>query len=203
MAVSKDLSPEEKTWIHDLARAEVHPDAERLLGLGNSYHPERLIEESTVGFLEETRHLMEEFARVFNGYSSQGQKFSSVKIYSISQTAADFMLFRNQIKLNFIHSSHGVIQISFSKHQSNSTMLATNESRNQLLGDAHEIVARMGAFRNVDWFFENEKITPLQIAKFYFSEFVRSTRVGNEESSSNKVLLDQIKTLLEEKGLSL
>ena len=66
MATLKDLSPGQTGWIHDLARAEVHPEAERLLGLGSGLDPHQLVEESTVKFLMELREKFTEFARIFN-----------------------------------------------------------------------------------------------------------------------------------------
>ena len=48
MANYKDLMPTQKGWIHELARAEVHPEAEKLLSLGKSFDPQQLVEESTI-----------------------------------------------------------------------------------------------------------------------------------------------------------
>src|SRR6476660_5503260 len=99
MSRYKDELPSQQGWLHELARAEIHPDAEKLLQLGRSFDPQQLVEESTIDFLTELRENCNEFARMFNSYSESGSKFQEVKVYSIAQTAADFMLFRNQIKL--------------------------------------------------------------------------------------------------------
>src|SRR6185437_15639995 len=117
MARFKDLLPSQTNWIHDLARAEVHPDAERLLQLGGSFDPQQLVEESTVDFLTALRELFGEHARAFNAFAESGQKFQEVKIYNTAQSAADFMLFRNQIKLMVSNPAHGVIQLAFAQHQ--------------------------------------------------------------------------------------
>jgi len=55
MARFEDILVSETGWIHELARAEIHPDAERLLELGRSFDPQQLIEESTVEFLGQLR----------------------------------------------------------------------------------------------------------------------------------------------------
>src|SRR5687768_13666031 len=107
MANYKDLMPTQKGWIHELARAEVHPEAEKLLSLGKSFDPQQLVEESTIDFLMELREQFNEYSRIFNGYSDAGERFQEVKIYSIAQTAADFMMFRNQIKLVVANTAHG------------------------------------------------------------------------------------------------
>src|SRR4051812_12524486 len=107
MARFKDVMPSEQGWIHELARAEIHPEAEKLLQLGRSFDPQQQVEESTIRFLTEMREQFNEYARVFNAYSEAGAKFQEVKIYAVAQTAADFMVFRNQIKLLISNAAHG------------------------------------------------------------------------------------------------
>ncbi|OFZ73627.1 MAG: hypothetical protein A3K03_03235 [Bdellovibrionales bacterium RIFOXYD1_FULL_44_7] len=194
-------------WIHELARGEMHPEAEKLLQLGRSFDPQQLVEESTIEFLSELKQCFNEFARLFNGYSEAGTKFQEVKVYSVAQTAADFMVFRNQVKLVVTNSAHGAIQLSFAQHVRNN--LAVD---GQSLADVHtpggvnqaqELLAQVGPFRDVYWTFQGEKVTASQVAKFYFAEFVRSTRDAKKLKTGNQLLLEQIKTLLQEKGLDL
>ena len=116
MAQFRDILPSQQTWLHDLAKAEIHPDAERLLQLGATIRP------STAGGREHgrfshatPRSAWGPCARVQRVFRS-GQKFQEVKIYSNAQTAADFMLFRNQVKLVVSNPAHGVIQIAFAQH---------------------------------------------------------------------------------------
>src|SRR4051812_48860642 len=116
MSRFKDVLPSQQGWIHELARAEVHPDAERLLQLGRGFDPQQLVEESTIDFLGELREHFNEFARVFNAFAENGAKFQEIKVYNVAQTAADFMIFRNQVKLVVSNSAHGVIQVGFAQH---------------------------------------------------------------------------------------
>lgn len=210
MARSKDIFPSQQGWLHELARAEIHPDAERLLQLGRSFDPQQLVEESTIDFLTELRDCFEEYSRVFNGYSEEGTRFSSLKIYQLAQSAADFMIFRNQVKLIVSNSAHGVIQLAFAKHvrgamSVDGQMSSSNadDSAFPLHGHAHELVAQIGPFRDVAWTFQGEKVTADQVARFYFAEFVRATRENRRSKASNQLLLEQIKSLLQEKGLDL
>ena len=41
MARFTDILPSQQSWIHDLAKAEIHPDAERLLQLGKDSDPQQ------------------------------------------------------------------------------------------------------------------------------------------------------------------
>jgi hypothetical protein len=202
MAASKEFSPNLSGWIHDLARAETHPDAERLLGLGGNLDPHQIVEEETVRFLSELRERLHEFSRIFNSYSEAGARFSEVKLYSVAQTAADFMLYRSQVKLVVSNSAHGVISIAFASHARGSFGFdgANPES---VGGKAQELLAQIGPFRDVKWTFQGEEVKPEQIAKYYFAEFVRATRERKASAGQNQALLEQIKALLGDNGIQL
>ncbi len=202
MATSKDYSsPTHTAWIHDLARAESHPDAERVLGLGSALDPHQLVEESTIQFLQELRERFNEYARVFNSYSEASARFPELKIYSVAQTPADFMIFRNQVKLVIANSAHGVIQIAFAQHNRSMANFDGANPASVQGPQPQELLAQVGPFRDVKWTYQGEKVTPEQIAKFYFAEFVRSTRSAKTTPTKNQLLIEQIKALLQEKGV--
>jgi hypothetical protein len=209
MARFKDVLPSSQGWIHELSRAEVHPDAERLMNLGRSFEPQQLVEESTIDFLSELRDLLNEYARAFNALSENGTKYQEIKIYSVAQTAADFMIFRNQVKLVFTNTAHGVIQIAFAQH-ARSTLSVNGQAQSEgaaanpaLAGMSQDLLAQVGPFRDVYWTFQGQRVEPEQVAKFYFTEFARITRDGNRSRAGDKALIEQIKALLQEKGLDL
>jgi len=206
MANYRDLLPSQQGWIHELARAEVHPDAESLLNLNSSSDPQQVVEESAVNFLTELREAFQQNVRVFNSYSEAGARFAEVKLYSIAQSAADFMIFRNQVKLVVSNVSHGVIQLNFNHHIKGNFGVENQGLDVRGGGDgaiSAELIAEIGPFRDVNWTFRGERITAEQVAKFYFSEFVRITRDSRRHRGNNQLLLDQIKALLQEKGLDL
>jgi hypothetical protein len=202
MATSKDFSPNLSGWIHDLARAETHPDAERLLGLGSNLDPHQIVEEETVRFLSELRERFNEFSRIFNSYSEAGVRFAEMKIYSVAQTAADFMLYRNQVKLVVSNAAHGVISLAFAHHARGPFGF---DGANPDGGGtkAQELLARIGPFRDVKWTFQGEEVKPEQIAKYYFAEFIRATREKKASTGQNQALLEQIKALLGDNGIQL
>lgn len=195
-------------WLHDLARAEVHPEAERLLQLGKAMDPQQLIEESTIGLLTQLRERFTEYCRVFNAYSESGSRFAEVKIYSIAQTAADFMMFRNQIKLVVSNTAHGVVQLAFAHHirttmDVNGAGSADGSQAALVPGQAQELIAQLGPFRDAFWTFQGERVNAEQVARYYFAEFSKLTRETRKSKANNQLLLDQIKALLQEKGLDL
>lgn len=204
---NKNILPSQQGWLHELVRAEIHPEAEQVLQLGRAFDPAQVIEEATVDFLTQLRESFSYFAKVFNAYAENGAKFQEVKIYSIANTAADFMVFRNQIKLVVANSAHGVISLSFSQHQRGTTAINGQVQNTQpaspVDGQNQELLAQISPFRDVHFTFQSEKITAEQVARFYFAEFVRATRENKKSKASNQLLLDQIKALLQEKGLNL
>lgn len=201
MARFKDIITSPQGWIHDLARAEVHPDAEEMLQLGRTFDPQQLVEESSIEFLMELREHFNEYARIFNSLSEKGARFQEVKVYAIAQTAADFMIFRNQVKLVISNNAHGVIQLSFAQHSRDAVTVGGQASKEP--PKTQELIAQVGPFRDIYWTYQGEKVDAEQVAKFYFSEFIRATRDSRRSRQGNQLLLDQIKALLQEKGLDL
>ena len=209
MAQYQDNIPSIQSWIHDLAKAEMHPDAQKLFDQGNRLDPQNVIEESTIEYLNRLRERFSEYARTFNSYSEQGKKFSEVKIYSIAQTAADFMLYRNHVKLVVSNPFHGSIQLTFASHVSGSYAVVgehqphrPSQEKQGSDYEPQELLAQMGPFRDVYWTFQGDRVEPEQVAKFYFIEFIRATR-DQRSRSDQQALLQQVKAFLEEKGLDL
>ncbi len=201
MARTQSLFANSQGWLHDLARLEVFPEAEKLMS-GASLDPHQMVEESTIQFLTDLRATFEDSAKTFNSYSEGGSKFSEVKIYSVAQSAADFMIFRNQIKLVVQNSGHGVVQLGFAQHSSPYQPGANGGG----FPGAQELLAQVGPFRDIYWTFQSEKVLADQVARFYFTEFVKVTREnrkGQNSKAGNQQLLDQIKALLHEKGLDI
>jgi hypothetical protein len=205
MSTTKEISQQNTGWIHDLARAEVHPEAERLLGLGQGLDPHQIVEESTILFLQGLRDKFTEYARLFNSYSEAGARFQEIKIYTVAQTAADFMTYRNQVKLVVSNTAHGVISIQFAQHSRSPFQFdgSNPENANRDTLPSQELLAQLGPFRDVKWTFQGEKVEAEEVARFYFVEFIRSTREKRVQRGSNQLILEQIKALLNEKGIEL
>ncbi len=209
MAQYRDRIPEDENWVHELAKADVHPEAEKLLQLGRGLDPQQIIEESTIRFLSELRDRFSYYTRLFNGYSDGGVRFTEVKIYSVAQTPADFMVFRNQIKLVISNSAQGVIQIGFDRHDRSTYAVdgrntgASGEVPSLGFTKAEELLAQIGPFRSIHWVYQGEQVQPEEVARYFFAEFVRASRDQKKSKLGNQLLVEQIKSLLKEKGLDL
>ncbi|MEW6055438.1 MAG: hypothetical protein AB1540_02400 [Bdellovibrionota bacterium] len=198
MAMSRDLLPADMDWIHELAKNEINPEAANIFNAVNQFDPKQIIEESTIEFLESLRELFTTYARVFNSYSEGNNKFSDMKIYGITNTAADFMLFRNNVKLVFANTAHGIINSTFTQHVRDDLSVDGTKSLKQ----SQDILAQMGPFMDVSWTYQGEKVNPQRLVKYYFVEFIRASRVARK-GSTNQLLLKQIKALLQDQGIDL
>lgn len=188
----------EQGWIYELARAESSPEADALYRLNQTTAPQQAIEESTVEFLTDLRAYFQEYVRIFNAQSDAGKKFPEIKIFNLTQGAADFMLYRNGIKLIVANTTHGVVQISYDKH-----LIAGAVPSELSIPQAEEILAQFGAFSTVHWMYRSERVESEQVAKHFFADFARVSREPKKTKPNQKVLLEQIKALLQEQGLSL
>ena len=187
-----------------MARVESSPEAAVLEGLTQTSGPQQSIEENTVEFLTDLRSDFQEYVRIFNSLSEAGKKFGEIKIFNLTQGAADFMLYRNGIKLIVANTAHGVIQIAYNKHATGPAgATQANTASPSDVPPAEELLAQMGVFGTVNWTCRGEKVESEQVAKYFFSEFVRLTREHKKARPNQKILLDQIKALLQEQGLNL
>jgi len=200
MAFSRDLLPADLDWVHELARNELNPEAANIFNSVNQFDPKQIIEESTIGFLQQLRELFQAHARAFNAYSENNAKFSDIKIYGITNTPADFMMFRNNVKLVFANTAHGIVNATFNQHVRKD--LAVDGANNAGRALSQDILAQMGPFLDVSWTYQGEKVNPERLVKYYFIEFVKASRVAKKELP-NQLLLQQIKALLQDQGIDL
>lgn len=214
MAVSKNsraLLPADLDWVHELAKNELNPEAANIFNTINQFDPRQIIEESSIDFLEDLRDYFSAYAKVLNGYAENNAKFSEIKIYGITNTAADFMLFRNNVKLVFANSAHGIINATFTYHVRgdlavDGANIQRREAASAKTGSTKElsqdIIAQIGPFLDVSWTYQGEKVNPEKLVKYYFVEFVKASRMAKKDSS-NQLLLQQIKALLQDQGIDL
>lgn len=202
------ILPSDLGWIHELAKGDINPDAPNLFDAADRFDPKQVIEESTIQFLEELRDLFTIYIKVFNSYNEGGARFSDVKLYGVANTPADFMLFRNNIKLVFANTAHGLISATFIQHSRGGVAVdGAHVDQSKIVAgarDNQDIIAQLGAFLDVRWTFQGEKVNPEQLVKYYFVEFVKLSRQASTGSrSANQQLLKQIKALLQDKGIDL
>ena len=83
-------------WIKELVSSELQMEEQGEVDVTAGYNPDNNLEAETIQFLTEIKENFIDYATIFNKH--RGVAVGGVKIYGISRTQADFMLFRNGLK---------------------------------------------------------------------------------------------------------
>src|SRR3989338_2389502 len=119
-------------WLKELAQAELHMEETGEIDAFGHLDEEKILLDHTTSFLKELRHHFQLFANDFNEHRKNTRQ--TIKVYGISNTQADFLLFRNSLKLVVTLSKPG--QVEFSFHAMSGGLFAPNKkpSKKRKLG---------------------------------------------------------------------
>lgn len=164
---------EKMKWIKDLVLAEREMEERGVIDFDAGFDPERNLEIETLEFLQILKEVFVEEAATFN--QLKGSSLGSVKIYGISKTQADFMLFRNGHKLIFSMKIPGAIGVYF--HHTGSTFVPGGVST--LNPDAskeeHILKAKWGAYGDLTWFYGEQEIRIDYLVRYYMTRFIKES----------------------------
>lgn len=161
-------------WIKELVLAEQQMEESGVVDFSAGFDPESVLDEETVEFMNDLKAAFIEVSSAFN--QLKGSSVGNIKIYGISKTKADFMLFRNGFKLIFSIKQAGTVSIrfnsigtSFLPHQ----MQGTQEPQQNQGEDL--IKAHWGAFGELKWAYNGSAINLDYLVRYYLSRFVRES----------------------------
>ena len=160
-------------WIKELVLAEQRMEESGMVELSSiSKDSEALLREETAEFLQQVKTAFIEAASAFN--QLKGSPIGTLKIYGISKTEADFMLFRNGSKLIFSAKSPGVIQVY--RNQIN-THFAPGASPSDIQTSEHcdLLQASWGAFGDLEWTHDQRPIRIDFLIRHYLTQFVNES----------------------------
>lgn len=157
-------------WIRDLAKAEKQMEETGVVEVG--YNAEKDVEELTLDFLRDLRLAFTESASAFN--QIKGSVQGSIKIYGVSKTIADFMLFRNGSRLLFTCRGPGMIVVQM-QHGGASAGIPGQQVYNESLGSVEYLKAKWGAFGELVWTHNDLPINLDFLVRYYVSRFVRES----------------------------
>ena len=163
-----DLVMDKMEWIKDLVLEEQEKEAQGLIDINFDIHTAASVEKATIQFLREIKNLFGEAAQAYNALRRDAS--SQIKIYGVSNTICDFMLFRNNVQLIFSLNNPGIIQIYST--QLNTTIVRdpqTATASTQAL--VNTIKAKWGAF-DLQWTYEGKSFNIDSLVKYYFSLFI-------------------------------
>lgn len=160
---------EKLSWIKELVLAEQQMEEAGVVDMEAGFDPARALEEATVEFINDLKAAFVEAASAFN--QLKGSTLGHLRIYGISKTQADFMLFRNGYKLIFSLKSPGVITVSVSSagaHYVPGTAPEVDTPKDLLQ-------AAWGAFGQLVWTYHDHQINIDYLVRYYVSRFVKDS----------------------------
>ena len=155
----------DQNWIKTLVQQESQMENSGQVYMHpNAVDPEDLTEH-TLEFLKQLRLAFTHSVSFFNqlkGYAG------SIRIYGITGTDGDFMLFRNGYKLIFSMKDPGLIRIYFASAQNNlpGQDISTHKTADYLKGS-------WGAFGELKWTHNNNPIRIDFMTRHYMTYFVK------------------------------
>ena len=161
-------------WIEQLALEELNMDETGVVHLDDHLNPDHLLEESSIRFMDQIRYRVDVYVQAFNNYRGS-QPGSQIKIFKISNTVNDFMLFRNSLRLIFARKAHDLITVGFLASGKDLFAARLNESEGQGGPVPHEIKAHLGPFHKITWRFQGEEVDVDALVRHYLSEFIRNS----------------------------
>ncbi len=164
---------EKLEWIKELVKTEQEMEESGIVDTSTGFDPEQLLASESIDFLHDLKTSFVEAASTFN--QLKATQIGRVKIYGISNTHADFMLFRNSFKLIFALKEPGVIGIRFQFAGTEYHQYKDQENPNNSEEDF--LNARWGPFGDLIWTYQEQAIKIDFLIKYYLSRFIRiSTR---------------------------
>ena len=162
-------------WVENLALDEINMEESGIVHMNEHLDPVHFLEESSIEFMNNLRDRFEILVTKFNEYRGLGPNNPTIKIFKISNTVNDFMLFRNSLRLIIARKAQDLISIGFLSTSGTVFAPRINGKAPMQQGTSHEIKAHIGVFNKITWNFSGEPVHMDAMVKHYLSEFIRNS----------------------------
>lgn len=161
------------TWIENLAMDEINMEESGVINFSEHLDPLHMLETSSLEFMEKIKERFEVYLSKFNELRAQSDdQTRTIKMFKISNTVNDFMLFRNGLKLVVARRSADVISLGFLSNSGGLFAARLNYQPNSER-KIHEIKAHVGPFNNIHWKFNGENVDVDSLVRHYLTEFIK------------------------------
>lgn len=161
-------------WVENLALDELNMDEAGIVHFEDHLDLDQTLEESSLTLMNQLRDYLEVYVSRFNEHRGKKDQSSQIKIFKISNTINDFMLFRNALKLVFARKSNDLITIGFISNTGGLYSAKMNKSEPPV-NQAHEVRAHVGPFHKITWQFLGEPLDPDCMIRHYLTEFIKNS----------------------------
>ena len=163
---------EERDWLKRLVKNEAE-----LLRTGSgdliSHQDHRfVVEQATYEYMT---HLKDEFIKcvdLFNAYRGGSHLPNAVKVFNVSNSHCDFIIFRNTLKLVIANPALGVINFSFI-----SRTQAFKKPNVKTKREGYDLIAQLYPFNDLAWTFHGERVRLEAVTRYLFTDFINSSAV--------------------------
>lgn len=159
------------SWIKDLVRAEQEMEESGMIDFSAGFDPQKLLSSESLHFLNDLKVSFVDSVTTFN--QLKGSPLGRIKVYGISNTEADFMLFRNGFKLIFAMKKPGFISIRFHYVGAN---FVPGQSKEQDVDQGEELLtAKWGPFGDLVWTYNDQTLKIDFLVRYYMSRFIKES----------------------------
>ena len=133
-------------WLEQLALDEVNMEETGIIHF-QSVDPAKMLEEASINIMGELKDLFESYVDKFNRHRGQFGADHNIRLFKISDTVNDFMLFRNSLKLVVARRSADTISIGFLSNSG--SLRAAKLNTESLHQKIHDIRGHLGPFGHI------------------------------------------------------
>jgi hypothetical protein len=163
------------SWVEKLALEEINLEESGIVKINEHLDPNILLEEASINYMDKLRDTFEVHINKFNELRGNPISGQNIRIFKISNTVNDFMLFRNSLRLIFARKSNDIISVGFlgvNKEITSPRLGSFDYGQNP---GSHEIKASLGPFNTIRWTFMGDTFSIDSLVKYYLSEFIRNS----------------------------
>ncbi len=164
---------EKLDWVKELVVAEQEMEESGVVDFSTVQGEEINLKNETIKFLSELKGTFIDYVSAFN--QMKGSMIGRLKIYGISQTDADFMLFRNGFKLIFTMREPGHIGIIFSFLATSFIGLNKTQETPSTTLQEDTIDAQIGPFLKTNWTYQGQPFQIDQMVRYYLTRFIKES----------------------------
>lgn len=151
-------------WLEELVEKEKSWESSGIVDPLDSDDIQSALNTASIEFVDQLRWLFDTYVERFNTLRGPANPLKHIKIFKIANTANDFILFRNSLKLMINRKNADVVSIG---------LFIGNTPISQQ--GHHELKAHVGPFKKITWQIHGEEVDALALVQEYLSAFIRQS----------------------------
>lgn len=164
--------PAEHDWIKKLVRNEAELLRTGTADFFSHQDQRKVVGQATIEFMQQLKAETIRCVDLFNAYRGGAHTQNAVKVFHVADTVADFIVFRNGLKLAVTNKAFGIINFSFISRK-NPFQKTKIKSKNE----GYELIAQLFPFNELAWTFHGERVQAKTVIRYMITEFIKSSAV--------------------------